>query len=795
MRALLEDRRSFVWAGTTNGLSRYDGQQFVTYLREDGLPNERVEDLWEGRDGRIWIATQTGAAVYNPSLDQITPLPLPPFAFHTDPPDVLLTDLQLFNRSVTPAADGLLNRAIWETEQLTLAHDENVISFEFAAPAAPAERVNYRYRLVGANDEWTETNRPFLTFAQLQPGRYALDIQARIAEGAWGDGVSLPIVVRPVWWQTVWFRAGVLLAIAGAAGALIWQRNRFLRETNRRLSAEVATRTQELSQSEARFRNLASATFEAIIVYADDQILDANAVAHEMFDYAKLVGQSMTALLAEGTLAVRQLEASGGATELVGLRRDGTRLTLEGRTQDSDRQDACVVALRDITERKLAEQQQQELAAIQERERIGRNLHDDLGQVMGYINTQAHTAREQLQAGDTESATKSINRLASIARDSHDNIRNFILDIRERWSDDPFRSADSWLDALHALVDVLRERYALAVTIEHAEAVKMMTLADEVTNQLLRIVQESLNNVQKHADHASTTVTLTPLPDAIEVVVCDTGQGFDTTIARAGHVGLIIMQERAQSVGGTLDVQSTVGKGTCITAILPRVAPLDDAAHLGDVQILLVDDNALYASGLRALLETRGAEVVGIAHNGQEAVTLAHELQPDLILMDVEMPEMDGLEAARLIYKENPLVRIVMLTVAADDERLLTALRNGATGYLLKSLQGTNFFTSLQAALRGETVLPPALAARMLAEVALEDDPEAQRAELLGKLTARQIEVLKRVAEGKSNKEIADELFVSVSTVKFHIRQILGRLELENRQEIRRVAMAKGVVE
>jgi DNA-binding NarL/FixJ family response regulator len=200
------------------------------------------------------------------------------------------------------------------------------------------------------------------------------------------------------------------------------------------------------------------------------------------------------------------------------------------------------------------------------------------------------------------------------------------------------------------------------------------------------------------------------------------------------------------------------------------------------VRILIADDHALFRNGLRSLLESRGHEVIGEARNGKEAIALAGELHPDMLLMDLSMPELDGLSATRALTAEAPDVKVIILTASQDEASLFDAIKAGAQGYLLKDLEADDFFSLLDRAALGEPALTPGLARRLLQEFAKpaaveatsQDDPEA--------LTAREREVLELMVDGvTSNRRLAKRLNVSENTVKFHVRNILDKLRLHTR--------------
>ncbi len=212
------------------------------------------------------------------------------------------------------------------------------------------------------------------------------------------------------------------------------------------------------------------------------------------------------------------------------------------------------------------------------------------------------------------------------------------------------------------------------------------------------------------------------------------------------------------------------------------------------MKILIADDHALFRDSLRSLLEARGYEVVGEAKNGREAVELARRLKPTVVLMDLSMPEMDGLAATRTICAELPEVKVAMLTASDDDSKLFEAIKAGAQGYMLKDLEASGFFPLLEGLERGEPALTPVLARKVLAELARPasakkevEDPDA--------LTDREREVLELMVAGvTSNRKLAKQLGVSENTVKFHVRNILDKLHVHNRAQVVGFALRKGMV-
>jgi two-component system NarL family response regulator len=204
------------------------------------------------------------------------------------------------------------------------------------------------------------------------------------------------------------------------------------------------------------------------------------------------------------------------------------------------------------------------------------------------------------------------------------------------------------------------------------------------------------------------------------------------------------------------------------------------------MKALLVDDHPLFLDGLKTLLTIRGIEVVGTACDGLEAQEKARALRPEVILMDIQMPHLDGLAATHLIKEELPDVKIVMLTMSENDEDLFKAFKNGACGYLVKTDDTDKFFDLLSGLVRGEVPLSPGLADRILKEFAHQEGISGSVENVVEKeeyLTPRQIEVLTSVAEGLTYKEVGAKLFLSEPTIKYHMGEIIERLHLKNRRQ------------
>ena len=211
------------------------------------------------------------------------------------------------------------------------------------------------------------------------------------------------------------------------------------------------------------------------------------------------------------------------------------------------------------------------------------------------------------------------------------------------------------------------------------------------------------------------------------------------------------------------------------------------------IRVLIADDHKLFRQGLIGLMKTQEdlVEVVGEAETGEEAIRLAGELCPDVILMDIYMPQLDGLQAAKEIHIRYPEIAIIMLTSSEKDGHLYEAVQVGVAGYLLKSLDANELFDLLKGVTNGETAMTRAMAGKLLKVVAnrLADGDKGEQA-----LTERELLVLRLVASGASNQEIAQKLSISVNTVKTHLKNILDKLQLENRTQAATYALKHGLV-
>ncbi len=230
----------------------------------------------------------------------------------------------------------------------------------------------------------------------------------------------------------------------------------------------------------------------------------------------------------------------------------------------------------------------------------------------------------------------------------------------------------------------------------------------------------------------------------------------------------------------------------------PAGGPRGAEPPVWDIRVLICDDHAVFRRGLMLVLELEDdVVVVGEAADGAEAVALAEELVPDVVLMDVRMPRVGGIEATRRLGESLPAARIVMLTVSDEEDDLYEAIKAGASGYLLKEISIEEVADAVRSVMAGNSLITPSMASKLLAEfTALSRQADSRPAVVRPpRLTGRELDVLRLMATGRSNRDIAGELFISENTVKNHVRNILEKLQLHSRMEAVMFALKENIID
>lgn len=214
------------------------------------------------------------------------------------------------------------------------------------------------------------------------------------------------------------------------------------------------------------------------------------------------------------------------------------------------------------------------------------------------------------------------------------------------------------------------------------------------------------------------------------------------------------------------------------------------------IKLVIVDDHALFREGLASIIQVEpDIEITGLAGSVQEAVEVVRTLKPDIVLMDFTLPDGTGADATRLVLDEYPDCKIIFLTMSDNDENLFAAVRSGAKGYLMKNMSPSKLVTTIRSVQQGESALSRSMTLRLMEELSRTKEPDRQGDVSLAKLTRRELDVLRELTTGKTNKEIAEHLFISENTVKYHVHSILEKLDLTNRRAAAKFAKEHGLMD
>ncbi len=416
-------------------------------------------------------------------------------------------------------------------------------------------------------------------------------------------------------------------------------------------------------------------------------------------------------------------------------------------------------------------------AAAAERNRMAREVHDTVAQGLASVLIQLRAAHGAITGGKTADAVAALGEARAAAEAAFEETRRSVLGLA------PSPLEGRSLEEALALELAWANRTGVA-DVRLVTAGEPVELPTDLAHTLFRIAQEAMTNALRHARATSVRVGVVYSPTSVTLLVQDDGVGFDRIQIRQDGVlhgqGLEGMAERARLLGGTLALDSTPGWGTRVRASIPlsRGGPADEASSAGPVRVLVVDDHAVTRAGIVRLLSEADPPmlVVGEAASGEQAVVAWRSLHPDVVLMDLKMPNGDGTEAIARIRAEDPDANIVALTAFASDDTVADAFRAGARGYIGKDASEVELTGAVLAASRGGLVLSGPAIDRFQARMNGTDELHA--------LTERERQVLGLLERGSPDREIASALGISVKTVEKHVGSILRKTGAHNRTQV-----------
>ncbi len=367
----------------------------------------------------------------------------------------------------------------------------------------------------------------------------------------------------------------------------------------------------------------------------------------------------------------------------------------------------CLVIWHDITEfidsqNKLMEQEL-ETAQFKERELLTDKLHDDLGQILNLVQINLNIMRKNIRANNTRAVLITLDHLQTIVNDASLNIRGHIIEQQVLSAEQ-----EGFTQALKQFLDRYQKTTQLKIKLTLPERDLQKMLSEKAQMHLFRILQESLSNAFIHAQADEVEVLFAETMKTLKMVVSDNGIGFEPHNPDSVQAaGLKTMQQRADNMNATLKINSAVGKGTQVICIVPRVDVCQDSKSLASYNVMLVDDQKLFVDGLRNLLESRGSKVTAVAANGDEALTMLPQAEPDLVIMEGNLPGIKAVDTVTRIKAFKEDIFVVLLSMTVDRDTLAALLDCGINGYLLKTQPIDTVLDSLSGLADGNMALAP----------------------------------------------------------------------------------------
>ncbi|WP_028549473.1 helix-turn-helix transcriptional regulator [Paenibacillus sp. UNC451MF] len=417
------------------------------------------------------------------------------------------------------------------------------------------------------------------------------------------------------------------------------------------------------------------------------------------------------------------------------------------------------------------------ITLAEERNRLSRELHDTVGHAYTSIIMGMETLRSELA---TETGIQRLDSLLELSRNSIEEVRSYLHQMES-----PQQSL-SLVQSLQRLGEEFQEHAQVVVNFRAFG--EECQLSRQAKIAFIRCLQESLTNAVRHGQATEITVSLQFEQQYTRLEVQDNGIGMEEW--REGF-GMNAMKERAMNLQGQVSVYTKPGDGTLVACTLPRQA--DIAEEL--IRLLIVDDQPFIRESLRTLLDRyQDLNVAGLAEDGEQAVDLCGRLQPHVVLMDLDMPRMDGAEAAKMIKQQWPHIRVLIFTTFQDTEQALDLLRNGADGFLLKSAAPLELANTIRLIHRGGTLIGQGMSHKIFEKLDESIESPQSKAAADYDLTAREIEILQLVAKGLRYKTIASKLYLSDGTVRNYASSAYIKLGVRNKEEAVQKALEIGII-
>lgn len=417
------------------------------------------------------------------------------------------------------------------------------------------------------------------------------------------------------------------------------------------------------------------------------------------------------------------------------------------------------------------------ITLAEERNRLSRELHDTVGHAYTSIIMGMEGLRSELA---TETGIQRLDSLLELGRKSIEEVRGYLHQM-----DSPQQSL-SLVQSLQKLGDEFQEH--ARINISFRAFGDEYQLSRQARMAFIRCLQESLTNAVRHGQATEITVSLQFGQQDTRLEVYDNGRGIEEW--REGF-GMNAMKERAMNLQGQVSVYTKPGDGTLVTCSLPRQAEMEDDL----IQLLIVDDQPFIRESLQMLLDKyQDLKVVGSAADGEQAVELCGRLQPHVVLMDLDMPRMNGAEATQMIKQQWPHICVLIFTTFHDAEQALDLLRSGADGFLLKSTEPLELADTIRLIHRGGTLIDQGISHKIFEKLDKSVESTQLKAVNDYDLTYREIEILQLVAKGLGYKTIASKVYLSVGTVRNYASSAYLKLGVRNKEEAVQKALETGII-